>query len=73
MFNLTGLTGWQRAAEATEPPPAPAEPTSAPAPANRDAELAELKAQAQSAAATLEAIERRIDQLSPTPDAEPAE
>lgn len=65
MFHATGLTRWQRAMAAE---PAPAPPASAPADRSPEVaieqELASLQAQAQEAAAALEEIRQRIDQIA---------
>jgi hypothetical protein len=63
MFYATGLTGWQRAAAAA--PVAPAAPVATPpSPAMpQDEELARLKQQAEDAAAILDSILQRVDEL----------
>ncbi len=62
MFYATGLTGWQRAgtgaAGVASPAPA-AEPT-----LSQEEELQALKAQAEAAAATLEQLRRRIEEIA---------
>lgn len=65
MFHATGLTGWQRAATPPPPvvPPAPAVEPSV------QQEIASLQVQANEAAAALEQIRKRIDELtSDTPE-----
>lgn len=57
MYHATGLTGWQRAAAAV---PNTAPPSSSP---SKEDELELLKQQADSAAAALDAIRKRIDEL----------
>jgi hypothetical protein len=59
-FYATGLTGWQRAAAMST-----AQPPQAGSPA---AELEMLKAQAEAAAATLDQVRRRIDELTAKTD-----
>ena len=59
MFYATGLTGWQRAA-AMAPQDAP---VAAPPPMSREQEIELLKQQAEAAAATLEEVRRRINDL----------
>ncbi len=66
MFYATGLTGWQRAAGWSAPPAAPAAPGAAPQPASAEEELQLLRAQAEANAAALDALRRRIDELSAT-------
>jgi len=66
MFYATGLTGWQRAmgvpvGTAAEPPPV-----------SPEQELQMLKQQAESAAATLEQVRRRIDELTAAKSQAPA-
>ena len=61
MFRATGLTGWQRAADQTSAPEPPASEEPA-EPLNE--ELSNLATQAQQAAATLEAIRRRIEEIA---------
>ena len=56
MFYATGLTGWQRAAAAQAGP--------ATAGNTQEDELASLRAQANQVAATLEQVQRRIDELT---------
>lgn len=62
MFHATGLTGWQRAAMGFpfwgggQPVPPPA--------VSKEAELQMLRAQADAAAATLDQLRQRIDELT---------
>jgi len=66
MCYATGLTGWQRAAMGVPqpmPPQAQPIPPAAQAPSSAD-ELQMLRAEAEAAAATLERIRKRIDELS---------
>jgi hypothetical protein len=57
MFYATGLTGWQRAGVGVPNVQPPAQEPST------DKELQSLKAEAEAAAATLERIRQRIDEL----------
>lgn len=62
-FYATGLTGWQRAAGQQAAPAPPAEVASQPREEPAES-LAALRAQAEEAAAVLERIRRRIDEIS---------
>lgn len=62
MFYATGLTGWQRAGAAAPVGAAPAEPPAAPM--HEEEEIEMLRAQAEAAAATLEQIRARIDEIT---------
>ncbi len=66
MFYATGLTGWQRAAaNAPDLPPDATPSQEVPPEVPPEEELQALKAQADAAAATLERIRQRIDELAP--------
>jgi 3-oxoacyl-ACP reductase-like protein len=71
MFHATGLTGWQRSADAQSvstpvpaQPPTPASSEATAAEATVEQELDSLQIQAAQAAATLDQIRRRIDEIA---------
>lgn len=62
-YYATGLTGWQRAAMSPAVGAMPAQDTSA-TPVPEEVELQSLRAQAETAAATLDQVRRRIDEIA---------
>ena len=70
-FYATGLTGWQRAAQAT--PPAAPEGSPADAAAPYGEEIGGLKAQLEQAEAGLAALRRRLDELEERDAEKPAQ
>jgi len=63
MFFATGMTGWQRAAAGTPQAAMPPQAAVPPQEVSREQELALLRQQAESNAAALEQLCKRIDEL----------